>query len=58
MNAMSRICLPHPTPLHLRLRIGEALSRRGIVGVAVDEALAEGCRIAAEEHQAAKEAAA
>lgn len=57
MNAMTRTSLPHPSPLHLRVRFAEALARRGIEGSDVEEALTEACRIAASEHQAAKEAA-
>ena len=55
---MSRTVLPHPTPLHLRLRITEALERAGFRGTEVDAAIVEGIRIANTEHQAAKEAAA
>ena len=57
MNAMTRPSLPHPSPLHLRIRFTEALARRGIEGSEVEAALMEACRIAASEHQAAKEAA-
>ena len=58
MNEMSRTILPHPTPLHLRVRIAEALDRAGFRGAEVDAAIVEGIRIANSEHQAAKEAAA
>ena len=57
MNEMSRPALPHPTPLHLRVRITEALARAGFRGTAVDDAIVEGITIANAEHQAAKEAA-
>lgn len=58
MNEMSRTILTHPTPLHLRVRITEALERAGFRGSEVDAAIVEGIRIANTEHQAAKEAAA
>lgn len=57
MNEMSRTALPHPTPLHLRVRITEALERAGFRGAKLDAAIVEGIRIANTEHRAAKEAA-
>ena len=57
MNEMSRPVLPHPTPLHLRVRITEALERAGFRGTAIHDAIVDGIRTANTEHQAAKEAA-
>ena len=45
-------------PLHLRVRIAEALDRAGFSGSAVDAAIVEGIKTANAEHQTAKEIAA